>query len=75
MSHKAKIKVLGCGGSAGVPAVGNYWGACDPNEPKNRRTRSSIAVQTSDTTLIIDSGPDFRNQINRENISHVDAVL
>ncbi len=74
-SSTAKVTILGCGGSAGVPAVGNYWGKCDPSEPKNLRTRSSIAVQTSDTTLIIDTGADFRNQLNRENINHIDAVL
>lgn len=70
-----KITILGCGGSAGVPAIGNYWGACDPNELKNRRTRSSIAVQSATTTLIVDTGPDFKEQINRENIQNVDAVL
>ncbi len=75
MTNKAKVTILGCGGSAGVPSVGNYWGACDPNEPRNRRTRSSIAVQTANTTLVIDSGPDFRNQLNREEITHIDAML
>jgi phosphoribosyl 1,2-cyclic phosphate phosphodiesterase len=70
-----KITVLGCGGSAGVPASGNYWGACDPLEPKNNRMRCSIAVQSAQTTLVIDTGPDFRHQVNRANINHVDAVL
>ena len=70
-----KITVLGCGGSAGVPAAGNYWGACDPNEPKNMRSRCSIAVQSGTTTLIIDTGPEFRQQMNREDIRNLDAVL
>lgn len=70
-----KITVLGCGGSAGVPSAGNYWGACDPNEPKNRRNRCSIAVQSDETTLIIDTGPDFRHQINGAGIEDLDAVL
>lgn len=70
-----KITILGCGNSTGVPAIGNYWGSCDPNEPKNRRTRSSIAVQSNEKTIIIDTGPDFRNQLNRENIQDVDAAL
>ncbi|MCB1720796.1 MAG: MBL fold metallo-hydrolase [Rhodospirillales bacterium] len=75
MSKKLTITVLGCGNSSGVPAIGNHWGDCDPSEPKNRRTRSSIAVQSKNTTLIIDTGPDFRTQLNREDIGHIDAVL
>jgi phosphoribosyl 1,2-cyclic phosphate phosphodiesterase len=70
-----KITILGCGNSAGVPAIGNHWGNCDPDEPKNRRSRPSIGVQSSTTTLVIDTGPDLREQINRENIQQVDAVL
>lgn len=71
----AKITVLGCGNSTGVPAIGNKWGECDPNEPKNTRTRSSIAIQTAETTLVIDTGPDFKQQMNRENIVDMDAAL
>jgi phosphoribosyl 1,2-cyclic phosphate phosphodiesterase len=72
---KLKVTILGCGNSAGVPAIGNYWGACDPNEPRNRRTRPSIAVQTDKTTIIVDTGNDFKEQMNREDIRHIDAVL
>jgi len=75
MSIDAEIIILGCGNSTGVPAIGNFWGDCDPNEPKNTRTRSSIAVKTDKTTVIVDTGPDFRQQLNRENISNIDAVL
>jgi len=70
-----KVTVLGCGNSTGVPAVGNFWGKCDPNEPKNRRTRPSICLQTAETTIVIDTGADFREQMNRENITNLDAVL
>ncbi len=73
--NELKITILGCGNSTGIPAIGNHWGACDPNEPKNLRSRSSIAVQSKNTTLVIDTGPDFRNQINSANIKHIDAVL
>lgn len=59
------VTILGCGGSAGVPTIGNYWGKCDPNNPKNRRSRSSILIQYRDTSVILDTGPDFRNQYNR----------
>ena len=75
MSKELEITILGCGNSTGVPAIGNFWGNCDPNEPKNIRTRSSIAVKSKNTTIIIDTGPDFRAQMNRENISDLDAVL
>lgn len=70
-----KITVLGCGNSTGVPSIGNNWGACDPENPKNRRTRCSLAVRSETTTIIIDTGPEFREQINRENIPRIDAVL
>lgn len=73
--RKLKITILGCGNSTGVPAIGNRWGQCDPAEPKNLRTRSSLAVQGDTSTLIIDTGPDFRTQINRENIEKIDAIL
>jgi len=72
-----KITILGCGNSTGVPAVTNYWGDCDPNEPKNRRRRCSIAVQDTNNknTLIIDTGPDFREQMNAYNITQINGVL
>lgn len=72
---KAKLTILGCGNSTGVPAAGNHWGACDPLEPKNRRSRCSIAVQTDSTTIIVDTGPDFREHMNRTDIKHINAVF
>lgn len=70
-----KLTVLGCGNSAGTPTIGNYWGNCDPDNPKNRRTRASIAVQSDQTTLVIDTGADFKEQVNRANITRFDAIL
>lgn len=72
---QAKLTILGCGNSSGVPAVGNIWGDCDPGEPKNRRSRCSVAIQSETTTIVIDTGPEFREQMNRENIQNLDAVL
>lgn len=69
------VTILGCGNSTGVPAIGNYWGKCDPNEPKNTRTRSSILVQSESTAIVIDTGPDFKQQLNRAGINNLDAVL
>jgi phosphoribosyl 1,2-cyclic phosphate phosphodiesterase len=65
MSNKIKITVMGCGGSGGVPYAGNVWKNCDPNNPKNHRTRPSILIQQGDTNIVIDTGPDFRTQVNR----------
>jgi phosphoribosyl 1,2-cyclic phosphate phosphodiesterase len=70
-----KLTILGCGSSAGVPAIGNYWGACDPNDPRNMRTRPSISLQTEKTLIIVDTGPDFREQLNRENLGCPDAII
>ncbi|WP_434051810.1 MAG: MBL fold metallo-hydrolase [Roseibium sp.] len=74
-----RLTILGCGSSAGVPRIGNDWGACDPNEPRNRRRRCSLLVEKRGeygcTTVLIDTGPDLREQMLTENVSHVDAVL
>lgn len=70
-----KLIILGCGSSTGVPAIGNFWGACDPAEPKNLRTRPSVALQTANTLAIIDTGPDFRSQMNRENLGCPDGII
>lgn len=69
------ITILGCGGSGGVPLVTDYWGACDPANPKNRRMRASIAIEHNGKTIIIDTGPDFREQTIKFGIKKVDAVL
>lgn len=69
------LTILGCGGSAGVPAIGNWWGNCDPLEPRNARTRPSIALQTETTLLVVDTGPDFQAQMNREKLGCPDAVI
>ncbi|NDC56126.1 MAG: MBL fold metallo-hydrolase [Alphaproteobacteria bacterium] len=70
-----KITVLGCGGSGGVPLIGNQWGHADPNNPKNYRTRPSIFIQEGQTSVLIDTTPDMRQQLLRENITRVTHVL
>ena len=73
------ITILGCGSSGGVPRIGNYWGACDPNNPKNRRRRCSILVRDmrteGETRVLIDTSPDMRDQMLDANVDRVDAVL
>ncbi len=76
-----KITLLGTGGSAGVPMIGGSdgsgdWGACDPNEPRNRRTRSSIVIENFDgQRLLVDTSPDMRLQLIDCRVPGIDAVL
>lgn len=70
-----KIRILGCGTSTGVPRLGSGWGACDPTEPRNRRLRSSILVESDDERLLVDCGPDLREQLLGAEIDHVDRVI
>ncbi|MEK9969146.1 MAG: MBL fold metallo-hydrolase [Ferrovibrio sp.] len=69
-----KITILGCGGSVGVPRIDGSWGACDPAEPKNRRSRGSIVVEQGETRLLIDTSPDLRNQFLANGFNWVTAV-
>lgn len=70
-----KIRILGSGTSSGVPRIGNDWGACDPRELRNRRTRVSALVEHAGTRVLIDTGPDMREQLLAADIATVDAVL
>lgn len=70
-----RATILGCGGSGGVPLIGNVWGDCDPAEPRNRRTRVSLLVEQGPTTLIVDTSPDFRAQMLAAGAGRLDAVL
>jgi phosphoribosyl 1,2-cyclic phosphate phosphodiesterase len=70
-----KVRILGSGTSSGVPRIGNDWGACDPNEPRNRRTRASILVETGTTRVLVDTSPDLRQQLLDARVGIVDAVI
>ncbi|MEB8386865.1 MBL fold metallo-hydrolase [Rhodobacteraceae bacterium KMM 6894] len=71
--------ILGCGSSGGVPRLGNHWGACDPDEPRNTRTRCSILIEQEDeggiTRVLIDTSPDMRAQLLRADVGTLDAVV
>lgn len=69
------VTILGCGTSSGVPRIGNDWGQCDPDEPKNRRTRVSILVETATTRLLVDTSPDMRAQLLAADVVDIDAIL
>ena len=72
---QAQIVILGSGTSMGVPTLGCACRGCTSGDPHDRRTRPSIAIQWEDHTVVIDTGPDFRQQALREGLTHVDAVL
>lgn len=73
------LTILGCGSSGGVPRIGNDWGLCDPNEVKNRRSRCALLVEkygdNGCTTVLIDTGPDIRQQLLDAQVIHLDAVF
>ena len=70
-----KVRILGCGTSTGVPKIGTGWGECDPNEPRNRRLRSSILIESGSERLLVDCGPDLRQQMLDSDVGRIDAVL
>ncbi|MEL6201432.1 MAG: MBL fold metallo-hydrolase [Pseudomonadota bacterium] len=77
---RLSITILGCGSSAGTPRPNGDWGACDPKNPKNRRTRSSILLEKTGphggkTSIIFDTGPDFRQQVLNAGVTHIDAII
>jgi phosphoribosyl 1,2-cyclic phosphate phosphodiesterase len=69
------MTLLGSGTSSGVPLIGCKCAVCRSRNPKNKRLRVSAWVQTQGKSILIDTGPDFREQALRAKISHVDAVL
>lgn len=73
-----QVRILGCGSSGGVPRLGEgtpNWGDCDPDNPKNRRTRSSILVTQGKTRVLVDTSPDLREQLLAARIGRLDGVL
>jgi phosphoribosyl 1,2-cyclic phosphate phosphodiesterase len=70
-----KITVLGTGTSSGVPMIACECEVCTSPNPKDKRLRSSIMVQSAHTTLVVDSGPDFRYQMLRAKVKQLDAIV
>ena len=71
-----KVTLLGTGTSVGIPSLGKLgWGKCDPNNPKNKRQRCSVLVQTENTNVLIDAGPDIKNQLLDKNLEKLDAII
>ena len=70
-----KVRLLGCGTSTGVPRIGNDWGQCDPAEPRNRRMRSSILVESHGERMLVDCGPDLRAQLLAAEVNELAGVI
>ena len=80
MTATTTFRILGCASSPGNPRIGNDWGACDPAEPKNRRRRASLLVTRTDeldrkTRVLVDAGPDLREQMLEARVDWVDGVV
>jgi phosphoribosyl 1,2-cyclic phosphate phosphodiesterase len=84
-----RVTLLGCGTSTGVPRIDGNWGKCNPANPKNRRSRSSLLVErfadadaaladdrnAAKTTILIDTGPDVREQLLSARVTGLDGVF
>jgi phosphoribosyl 1,2-cyclic phosphate phosphodiesterase len=79
VTGELEVTVLGCGSSGGVPRGDGDWGACDPSDPRNRRTRCSMLARRrgpgGETAVLIDTSPDLREQMMSAKATRVDAVL
>ena len=80
MPDALRLTILGCGSSPGTPRIGNNWGACDPDNPKNRRRRCSLLVervnaQGAVTRVLVDTSPDLRAQALDAEFGEIDGVL
>ena len=70
-----KFIILGCGSSMGVPRSDGFYGKCDPKNKKNHRTRCSAVIKTKTETTLIDTSPDLRQQLLKNNIKSIDKVF
>ncbi len=74
-----RFTILGCGSSPGTPRIGGDWGQCNPDNPKNRRSRAAFLVERfSDegvTRVVVDTGPDFRQQMIDANVDFAETIV
>jgi phosphoribosyl 1,2-cyclic phosphate phosphodiesterase len=70
-----EVTILGSGTSQGMPIIACKCDVCQSADPKDKRLRSSIMIEQDETLLVIDTGPDFRQQMLRENVCKIDAIL
>ena len=70
-----KFIILGCGSSMGVPRPDGFFGNCNPNNRKNHRSRCSALIKTNEQNILIDTSPDFRQQMLTNKINKIDKVF
>jgi len=70
-----KVTFLGTGTSQGIPIIGSDHPVCKSNNPKDKRLRSSVLINWSDSNFLIDCGPDFRMQMLNTNCNKIDAII
>jgi phosphoribosyl 1,2-cyclic phosphate phosphodiesterase len=70
-----KITLLGTGTSNGIPVIACKCEVCKSNDPKDKRLRSAIMVEDGNTRIVVDAGPDFRQQMLQNNVDSLDAIL
>jgi phosphoribosyl 1,2-cyclic phosphate phosphodiesterase len=75
ISDEMKVTFLGTGTSQGVPVIACRCGVCRSADPRDRRLRSSILIDTGGMRIVVDCGPDFRQQMLREEVESIDAIL
>lgn len=75
LTIKLKVTILGTGTSQGVPIIGCDCQVCQSTDPKDHRLRVSILIQAAGKNIVIDAGPDFRQQMLRTGVNHLDAVI
>lgn len=75
MKNNIKITFLGTGTSLGVPIIACECEVCKSTDPRDNRLRSSILITTRNKNIVIDTGPDFRQQMLRSKITNLDAII
>lgn len=70
-----KVTILGCGHSLGIPVIGCDCAVCTSKNPKNMRSRVSVLIEINGLNIVVDTSPDFRQQMLLTNIRKIDAVL
>ena len=70
-----KVTFLGTGTSQGIPVIACDCKVCTSKNPKDNRLRTSILIEENNQTIVIDTGPDFRQQMLRENVQKLDAIV
>ncbi len=75
METKMQVYFLGTGTSQGIPVIGSHHSVCQSNDPKDKRLRVSVWITWDDYSVVVDCGPDFRQQMLTSGCSHLDAIL